>query len=377
MSTITQAPKMLEYIANIEFSLNFEDKSKGSKVKIGDVVFYDGTTAKFTNDRGEEFSGKTRTLKACITNNWLTLKSKSKENVGHIEAKLEKRTTDEKPADNINYKQPKYDAKFGGDFNQYLNQSKEFAVAHTSKVISEEDRVVRKRATVNDQVSVREVSQATSVSSSTPVQGSVKSHNSKVISSDGGGAEKTITRNFKKASTTEEKKQNKFTVDMNTPRLTDPDNFSADEIQRITTPVIESVDGQDAVVVKKMDNRDTYVQEIEGVTLKNNVNTSGDKEIDYSVKVGSGATGVADLTGVSTQEQANAVTGQEKEPSKYLKLLPADWATLHWVKKEQFIKELTDKEFIKYILNCEPTKAVINACRKRIAELEKPAIPKE
>jgi hypothetical protein len=198
MSTITQAPKMLEYIANIEFSLNFEDKSKGSKVKIGDVVFYDGTTAKFTNDRGEEFSGKTRTLKACITNNWLTLKSKSKENVGHIEAKLEKRTTDEKPADNINYKQPKYDAKFGGDFNQYLNQSKEFAVAHTSKVISEEDRVVRKRATVNDQVSVREVSQATSVSSSTPVQGSVKSHNSKVISSDGGGAEKTITRNLKK-----------------------------------------------------------------------------------------------------------------------------------------------------------------------------------
>ena len=50
-------------------------------------------------------------------------------------------------------------------------------------------------------------------------------------------------------------------------------------------------------------------------------------------------------------------------------MLPADWAKMHWVKREQFIKSLTDKAFIEYILSVDTLKAVQKACTERLKEL--------
>jgi hypothetical protein len=54
----------------------------------------------------------------------------------------------------------------------------------------------------------------------------------------------------------------------------------------------------------------------------------------------------------------------------FLSMLPEDWGTMHWVKKEKFIKSLTDKAFIKFIFSVESIKAVQNACTERLKELE-------
>ena len=54
----------------------------------------------------------------------------------------------------------------------------------------------------------------------------------------------------------------------------------------------------------------------------------------------------------------------------FMSQLPEDWGTMHWVKKEKFIKALTDKAFIKFILSVESIKAVQNACNERLKELE-------
>jgi len=60
----------------------------------------------------------------------------------------------------------------------------------------------------------------------------------------------------------------------------------------------------------------------------------------------------------------------EEEPD-YLSMLPADWGTMHWVKKEKYIKSLTDVAFIKFVMSMETIKAVQNACNERLKELEK------
>jgi len=52
-------------------------------------------------------------------------------------------------------------------------------------------------------------------------------------------------------------------------------------------------------------------------------------------------------------------------------MLPEDWSTLHWVRKERFIMAITDIEFLKFIMKVESIKAVHAACRKRMTELAK------
>ena len=57
------------------------------------------------------------------------------------------------------------------------------------------------------------------------------------------------------------------------------------------------------------------------------------------------------------------------ESTDYLSTLPDDWGDLHWVKKEKFIKALTDKGFLEFILSVETIKAVQNACTERLSQL--------
>lgn len=63
-------------------------------------------------------------------------------------------------------------------------------------------------------------------------------------------------------------------------------------------------------------------------------------------------------------------TGKTEGGTDYLLMLPDDWGKLHWVKKEKFIKGLTDIAFIKFIQSVETIKAVQNACTERLKELE-------
>jgi hypothetical protein len=53
----------------------------------------------------------------------------------------------------------------------------------------------------------------------------------------------------------------------------------------------------------------------------------------------------------------------------YLSMLPDDWGTMHWVKKEKFIMGLDDAGLVEFIQSVETVKAVLNACKERLRQL--------
>jgi len=71
-----------------------------------------------------------------------------------------------------------------------------------------------------------------------------------------------------------------------------------------------------------------------------------------------------------SKEASAQKTEKTEGGNDYLLMLPDDWGKMHWVKKEKFIKELTDIAFIKFIQSVETIKAVQNACAERLEELE-------
>ena len=58
----------------------------------------------------------------------------------------------------------------------------------------------------------------------------------------------------------------------------------------------------------------------------------------------------------------------------YISMLPDKWSDMHWVQKEKFVLSITDKAFLEFILSVETTPAIINACTKRLAQLEQEPI---
>jgi hypothetical protein len=109
--------------------------------------------------------------------------------------------------------------------------------------------------------------------------------------------------------------------------------------------------------------------EVEGIVLRKT----------GTAKPSMGSTPVADLSGVKTQSEVDAIEHEiaKKEPvakttpKNYVDMLPDDWATLQWVRKEKFIQEITDIDFLKFIMRVESIKAVQAACKKRMTELVK------
>jgi hypothetical protein len=393
---------MQEYISNIDFSLNFEDTKKSVKVHIGDIVWYDGLIARYKKNSGEEISGKTPSLGSAIASNWLTLNIVGAD-PGSVSVKADKvregvsmNSIDNKMSDAVKEQTPKYDKVRGGDFDKFLDTDPTIVVGkNKTQVIREEDRVIRKLDVANDQVNVKNVESST-VSSSTAVPPAQKKFNTKIINADQYNADSSIPLKTKIASSPSgQKKANVFTVDDTTSKL--PEDATMKEVSRATNrPVVEAVESQDAVIVRKVQRPKLQVESIEGVTLKSEVGSSnkeidftvktssGNTPIDFSVKTSPGSTPVADLSSIEsdiknlTEEVAPSPASEKKKEAnaKYLKMLPEDWAKMHWVKKEQFIKSQTDKEFVKFILTVEQVKAVQNACRKRLVELEKLAMQK-
>jgi len=391
--------EMLEYISNIEFSLNFEDKKNSVKVRVGDIVHYDGMIAKYKKITGEEVSGRTSSLSSAIASNWLTLNINGAK-PGPINIKVDKirqdvpiNSLDNKMSDHILTKTPDYDKVRGGDFDAFLKGEE-----HISKVVLEKDRVVKKLDIAGDQVNVKTI-ESTTINSSTVVPKAPPEHDKKIIRSEDYNAVSSIPIKYKTASD-QTKKSNTFTVDAHTPKL--PDQATLKEINRVTRPIVQEAESQEARVVKTMPKVKMHVDNVEGITLKNDIGSSdkeidfsaktssGNVPIDFSVKTSAGSTPVSDLSGLSTpvtdefssttevvrKQSSSSETKVSSIISKYASMLPEDWAKMHWVKKEQFIRQLTNKEFIKFILTVEPTKAIQNACRKRLLELEKLAMQK-
>lgn len=387
MSTATfVAGKMQEYVSHLEFSLNFEfspgEVKKSVKVKKGDIVQYDGVIAKYVKQpSGEEVSGKTTSLKSAIANNWLTLNVPGI-SVGPINVNLGKPSG----GDGVAYKAPDYDPLKGGAFDDFLKKDADTVTAG-SKYIKEQDQMVKatdfnapkaktastkgKMEVAGDQVSVKEVS--TTVSNSTSV-GSQRTQKTVIVQADDGHADHVIVGKKKTAAVVEAPKaKNSFTVDSNTPSISEGATLS--EVKNATA----SFDGaQDGRIVKKVGEKKMKMpdepSEVEGIVLK---------KTSFSGKQSSGSTPVADLSGVKTQSEVDAIENEivkrasspaetpVVEKKNYVDLLPDDWSTLHWVKKEKFILEITDIEFLKFIMKVESVKAVHAACRKRMVELGK------
>jgi hypothetical protein len=408
MTQIAYVPgQMQEFVSNIEFSLNLENSRVPVKVRIGEIVYYDGTTARYTKPTGEEVIGKTHSLRSAITNNWLTLKGI--QIIFPTGVKTDKMREDTR--DPIQYKQPDYNPLTGGGFNEFMNKEAaagNIAVAGNvtpSNVIREEDLIVRhtgsqaapqeaksrsKLEVTGDQVVVKE-SGATTVSSSTAIPSQRKAHKTSVIKSEDYGAERTISFKNKTAKQQPTQAKKTFTVDTTTPRVAE--DASLAEIKRATETIPD--ERQDGQVVKKIGQKKMVIQqdgesdarvvkrigeirvkpdateettEIEGITFKKPA-PSVEKPPIVTVR---GSEPIADLSGVKTQAEVDAI--EKKYDKSFLDKLPKEWSEMHWVQKEKFILEQTDKEFVKFILTVEPTKAVQNACRKRLLELEKLAL---
>jgi len=384
MASATVTGEMLEYISNIEFSLNFEDKRSSVKVKVGEIVRYDGSIAKYIKrPSGEEITGKTSSLKSAIASNWLTLNVPGAP-VGPIDVKTDKIRSN----DGVVYKTPDYDPLKGGSFDELVKKSDDIVVAGTSgsgrQVIAEEDQVVKrtnfnrtpeapvkktaKMEVSGDQVDVREVT-GTTVSNSTS---SISQRTSKprVIQADDGQADHIIVGKKKEVPESSTAKAKTFTVDSSTPSV--PEDATMAEVQRST---VKFSDQQDARIIGKTGSAEARMpdepNEVEGIVLKKTGST----------KLSQGSTPVADLSGVKTQSEVNAIESEivKKEATpkvasvtkNYVDMLPEDWATLHWVKKEKFIAEITDPDFLKFIMRVESIKAVHAACKKRLLELAK------
>ena len=365
MAHVGTVGPMMEYVSNIEFSLNFEERDRSgkqisAKIKKGDRVFYDGLTAKFKKINGEEITGKTSSLGSAIASNWLYLAgSKPADAKGVVQPDVTTKTQD-------------YDLLKGGNFDEFVKQE-----LKDSKIIREEDRIVKrtsKTEVTSDQVEVRTTMVSSSTASATPP----KPRNVTVSQAEDYGADRTFDITMKKKGAEVEPKKNTFRVDGSTPTITEDSTLA--EVKRAT---VTQVDGsQDARVVRKVGEKKTAsTVEVEpqeakviGKTRSREIieegiifNKSEEKKEKEEVTVSAGTTPIADLSGVKTQDDVKAA--EKSSSTNYLELLPANWAELHWTKKEKFVMGLSDKVFIKFILTVESLKIVQVACKKRLTEL--------
>lgn len=407
--------KFQTFIAEREVSLNFDDRRiKSVKLRINDQVSYDGEVATFTKPSGEPVTGKASGLKAAILKaHWLSLAPTGKKTVKKAEKKVE-----EKKAEKKEEKVTKdYDTKRGGNFNTFIGTQDNVTVGKTSQIIREEDRIVKRTAEKKpvvqgkptgklpvdgDQVVV-DRSKRTVVNSSTVSNAPQARRASTITRADEMGAERTIPTSYKKEVPADPKKRNSYTVDEHTPAL--PEETTLKDVQK-AKGVSRTDESQEAKVIGRTSRTKPEVQEIDGVTLRK---TDSPEDMTIKTTVGAGSTPVGDSSdGVvvaqttqipkavvpnskaaeakaeaekrkkaAAQTQAQVEAGKKPKATvppaagqDYMSLLPDTWGDMHWVQKEKFVKSLTDKEFLKFILTVETIKAVLNACEDRLKELE-------
>jgi len=307
-----------EYVAQIDFGLNFDDRNvKSVKIKKGHKLRYDGEVVSYLSDNGENIIGPCSHLKSAITNmKWLipcpdTKKSETKES--EQEESMEDLFENEVPV-------PKalknYDSLRGGNFDSHMAQNPEFVVAGKHKVIKEEDLIVgsipslkkpEKEEKKSDKFEIA-LDQATAderlVVSSTTANKKEGKRKPEIIRADEMNSDAVLPLKIKKEKSSDPQKKSSFVVDKTTPRTVNED-MTLDEIQRITKVEV-SEESQDAKVVSKIDRSKIKVQQVEGITL-NKVKpraqeditfnkTKSPKEMTIKTTVGSGGTEIFDST---------------------------------------------------------------------------------
>jgi len=398
ISTVVEFKKgeFQEFSAKTEFALNFDDRHlKSIKMRVGETITYDGEIAVYYRPTGEQVMGRVASLKSVINKaGWLVP-------VGVVVTAVKEEPSKKDPTKD-------YDPKIGGNFDTFM-------AADTKRpkpqIITEKDRIVKytgekkeeepakktgKLEVSGDQVAVKE---RTIVSNSTSTVKQTK-RTMVITKADEMGAEGTLPISMKKQASSDPKKKNSFVVDVTTPSISD--GASMAEVQR-AKGVVQVGESQEAKVVKTIDRSKMEVQQVEGVTLRKTVSP---KEMTIKTTTGSGGTPITDIqsegtvvsktpnpaalaraearkkaasqtqsmleaqkvTKVASEETPKATVPVTGDPN-YLSMLPADWGNLHWVKKEKFVKSLTDKAFIQFILSVETVKAVLNACEERLKEL--------
>jgi len=346
-----------DYVAQIDFGLNFDDRNiKSLKVKKGRVVSYDGEIASYLDDKGETILGRCTSLKSAINAlHWLVPRPVELDDEVESSAEDTLFDNEQEPTTPQSQASPKhvsapndYDDFKGGSFDTALVKSDEFVIADNLKhaadkkrreIIKEEDLIVKTLPNLKktkekpkserleialDQNAVKKVGERTIVSSSTVVN-KEKKRNPKVIQSDEMGADHTQPlKRIGKTATEEPKKKDSFIVDNTTP-LTVNEDMTLDEVRRVTK-VIQVDESQDAQVVTKIDRSKIKVKEIDGITLKkpkpqshdiklSKVKTPSDMTITTTVGApGSGGGEVFDATEDGVEVVAKV--GEKSSPKK-------------------------------------------------------------
>lgn len=399
------ASVMSEYVASIGFALNFEDHKVSAQVRAGESVLFDGKRAQYTNRNGEDIAGVAPSLRTAINMKWLNLKTNggvSSEEVQQAQQSVN-RDGDRIPGN----PGEKYDNLKGGSFDEAMAKERRTG----AEVIREDDLIVKETGPIaveekkaaaaseklevaGDQVQVKENVMVNSSTMNAPT----KTHNTEIRRSEDYGAD--ATKPLKKAEEKqpqETKKRETFTVDDTTPRVSE--DATLKEVKRAV--IQNEGESQDARVVKKIKIASMNVESPEGVTLKKEdekVETKTETKVVEGVtfkteekvakteetgatvssggeaitEIGPGTEGVEIVQkreGVNIALQEAKEEPQTDEDPDYLSMLPEDWGSLHWTKKEKFIKIITNVDFLKFILSVETTTAVQNACKARLEEL--------
>lgn len=428
MQVVFEKGELLEYIAQRDFGLNFEDRSiKSVKVKKGESVLYDGEIAHYKMSNGAEVVGKCPSLRSAINvMNWLVLKNGQKKDFPE-EVKIEtsKAVILPSPGD--------YDGFRGGSFDSYAVKNRDGVyvapIPPKMSVVKEKQRIAKETHdltkpqntpkmpvetldTSRDQV---EVKKGFIVSSSTAVNKETK-REMPLVRRDEMASEGVLPIEGVKEASSKGSKKAPLIIDDKTP-VTISEDMTKEEVDKMKA--IPAEESQQGTIVRKVGST-MIVQEVDGITMKKkNVegitftsNPSTNKEIVFTAKVSSGSdhistaqdegTVVGKVTSIekrdanaaakaaerklaskNTQmmmEQARASVQAAKPESPktetgqktadLMALLPADWGKLHWTKKEAFIMACNNKDLILFIQDMETSKAVLNACSVRLMQLE-------
>jgi len=361
--------KPQEYMAEISFNLNLENK-KSSKVQKGDKILYDGHVAAYTSQAGISISGESRSLKSAIQAGWLVL-MKNGEKVSTAPEQKEPTKNDSD-----------FDSKKGGNFDVFMKNDgkviheKDLIVKNTQPMKKSQDKPAtgEKHEVAGDQVDVKKIEEPALMVNSTTTVARTKVHSKNVQASDSYGADNTRALNMKRSTEPPDiKKKKAFTVDSSTPTV--QDGATLDEVKRAKGT--EPMEDQGAKVVKKLKQGSMQVESMEGVAFKK---TKSPKDMTITTKVSSGGDMAVDI---STSADTKVVSKIEKptegapvETAKtatskpdYASMTPPDWKSMHWVKKEKWIKAQMDPKLLEYLLSVEDVNAVINACKERLKEL--------
>jgi len=342
--------KAQEFVAVMEFALNFEDRNIPSvKIRVGDTLTYDGEVASYLKKDGDIAKGRCMGLKSAINMmGWLDLMEETdteEYDSPEVESLFEEEEIVTPPSLPQDYGKIK-----GGSFDTYAEHSGEIHIQTVgnkgTEIIRENDLIVKqltpikkdtqvlgrgKLEVAGDQVEVKMVTSSTVTPRATPKKKFT------VIEGDQYGADSAMPMKTKNASSNP-KEKSAYIVDDSTPRPTE--GMSREDVRRITK-VINADESQDAKVVKTMSKK-MDVTTVEGITLRKTDSpkdmslkqTKSPDGFTVKTKVSSGSTSVSDAsmqgavvvgniggvkTGVNVAEPQDAVEvskiGVKKEPA--------------------------------------------------------------